>query len=65
MSASAKKKLRKEETLEEYKKKREEEIAREKIRAERRNAGLCQHCGGELKGFFSKKCVSYGKPKDY
>jgi hypothetical protein len=25
----------------------------------------CQHCGGELKGFFSKKCVSCGKPKDY
>ena len=25
----------------------------------------CQHCGGELKGFFSKKCVNCGKPKDY
>ena len=32
---------------------------------ERRKAGLCQHCGGDLKGFFSKKCVSCGKPKDY
>ena len=31
----------------------------------RRASGLCQHCGGELKGFFSKKCVSCGKPKDY
>lgn len=30
-----------------------------------RDAGLCQHCGGELKGLFSKKCVSCGKPKDY
>ena len=30
-----------------------------------RNAGCCQHCGGELRGFFSKKCVSCGKPKDY
>jgi hypothetical protein len=30
-----------------------------------RNAGRCQHCGGELKGFFSKKCVSCGKIKDY
>ena len=27
--------------------------------------GRCQHCGGELKGFFGKKCVSCGKPKDY
>ena len=46
-------------------KKREEEIAREKIRAERRNAGLCQHCGGTFKGLFTKKCTSCGKPKDY
>jgi hypothetical protein len=30
-----------------------------------RAAGLCQHCGGDLKGLFSKKCVSCGKPKDY
>jgi hypothetical protein len=30
-----------------------------------RNAGRCQHCGGELKGFFSKKCVQCGKSKDY
>lgn len=31
----------------------------------RRAAGLCQHCGGELKGVLGKKCVSCGKPKDY
>lgn len=30
-----------------------------------RQSGLCQHCGGELKGVFSKKCVACGKPKDY
>ena len=36
-----------------------------KLRQERRNAGLCQHCGGRLKGLFAKKCVSCGKPKDY
>jgi hypothetical protein len=35
------------------------------IRTQRQNAGKCQHCGGELKGLFSKKCVSCGKPKDY
>jgi alpha-tubulin suppressor-like RCC1 family protein len=23
--------------------------------------GLCKYCGGELKGFFSKKCTSCGK----
>ena len=27
--------------------------------------GLCRHCGGELKGLFSKKCVNCDKPKDY
>ena len=30
-----------------------------------RNAGRCQHCGGEMKGLFSKKCTACGKPKDY
>jgi hypothetical protein len=62
-----------EEELRIARQKREEEarIAREKqqeeqrIRNQRRNSGLCQHCGGELKGFFSKKCVSCGKSKDY
>ena len=34
-------------------------------RAPRRAAGRCQHCGGELKGLFGKKCASCGKPKDY
>ena len=45
---------------------------RERIKAQRmeqqaqwRKTGKCQHCGGELKGFFSKKCASCGKPKDY
>jgi hypothetical protein len=27
--------------------------------------GLCRHCGGKFKGFFSKKCSCCGKPKDY
>lgn len=30
-----------------------------------RNAGRCQHCGGELKGFLIKKCTHCGKTKDY
>ena len=28
-------------------------------------AGACTYCGGEFKGFFTKKCVACGKPKDY
>lgn len=53
------------------KREEEERAARQKqeeerqIAAQRRNAGLCQYCGGELKGLFSKKCVSCGRPKDY
>ena len=27
--------------------------------------GRCQHCGGEFKGLFTKKCASCGRPKDY
>lgn len=30
-----------------------------------RNAGRCQHCGGEFKGLFAKKCTACGKMKDY
>ncbi len=28
-------------------------------------AGKCQHCGGNFKGLFEKKCANCGKPKDY
>ena len=49
---------------------RQSELAMENRRIYRqkdewRTASLCQHCGGELKGFFSKKCTVCGKPKDY
>ena len=37
----------------------------EQVRAPRRQRGRCQHCGCEFKGFFTKKCVGCGKPKDY
>ena len=30
-----------------------------------RQLGLCQHCGGELKGILSKTCADCGKKKDY
>jgi len=57
-----------EERIARLKRQEEERIARMKREEEmrkRRNAGKCQHCGGDLKGLFSKKCVSCGKPKDY
>jgi len=50
------------------KREEEERIARqrhEEERRQRREAGLCQHCGGQLKGLFSKKCSSCGRNKDY
>ena len=45
-----------------------EEAARQRRLEQQRawiNAGLCQHCGSQLKGLFTKKCVSCGKEKDY
>lgn len=48
---------------------RKTKMAERKIVAEKgaqyRSKGLCQHCGGELKGLFGKKCAECGKPKDY
>lgn len=32
---------------------------------ERMKKGLCQYCGGEFKGLFTKKCSVCGKKKDY
>ncbi len=49
-----------------------EQEARMRIEAQRmaqqmqwRNTGKCQYCGGDLKGFFSKKCVNCGRAKNY
>lgn len=38
---------------------------KEKLIAERKASGLCQHCGGIFKGIFKKTCKECGKPKDY
>ena len=43
----------------------EQELENARIAANRRLNGLCQHCGGALKGMLFKKCVSCGKAKDY
>ena len=55
--------------LEETKNPTIEEIRAVLEKAKQRNVwrtnDRCQYCGGELRGFFSKKCVSCGKPKDY
>lgn len=43
-------------------------IAAEKhaeMRAQWRTSGRCQHCGGEFKGLFTKKCVQCHLEKDY
>ena len=43
-----------------------EEVERlKKLQEERRAQKLCQHCGGNFKGLFSKKCASCGRKKDY
>ena len=44
---------------------RVEKEKEENTRVQRRAQGVCQHCGGQLKGLFTKKCVNCGKPKDY
>lgn len=41
------------------------EEAEQKRKNEWRTKGLCQYCGGALKGLFTKKCQKCGKPKDY
>lgn len=51
-------------TLQETRKKQEEPKRREQQK-NWRNAGKCQHCGGSLKGFFTKKCAECGREKDY
>ena len=40
-------------------------VEEEKQKFEWRQLGCCQHCGGMLKGFFIKKCVSCCREKDY
>ena len=61
--------LEREKQAEEEKVRKEQEEIRLKEQKERqakyRQAGLCQHCGGEIKGLFVKTCVKCGKKKDY
>jgi len=57
--------------LKESEKKKEQERKITEMKAklhkqqEYRAKGLCQHCGGEFKGLFNKKCVNCGLPRDY
>lgn len=43
----------------------EEKRKLEALKAERREKGVCQYCGGEFKGWLIKKCSACGKRKDY
>ena len=55
-------------TIEKERQEKKEALQKQKeefIAQQRRNAGLCRHCGGEFKGLFTKKCINCGKPKDY
>jgi len=36
-----------------------------RVREKRRRERVCQHCGGEFKGLFTKVCTKCGKEKDY
>ena len=53
--------LEQERALKAAEEKRKEEI----LKKERRDKGVCQHCGGEFKGWLIKKCSTCGKRKDY
>ena len=50
--------------LEQLQRLKEERRAEER-KASYRRSGVCQHCGGQFKGLFTKKCSACGKPKDY
>lgn len=52
---------RRQKVLKAAEEKRQEEILKKK----RRDKGVCQHCGGEFKGWIIKKCSICGKRKDY
>lgn len=43
----------------------EEKRKEENLKKERREKGVCQHCGGEFKGWLIKKCSTCGKRRDY
>lgn len=53
--------LEQERALKAAEEKRKEEI----LKKERREKGVCQHCGGEFKGWLIKKCSTCGKRRDY
>lgn len=42
-----------------------EEIQNKLLIKNRKDQGVCQHCGGNFKGLISKRCTLCGKEKDY
>ena len=47
------------------KRQREQMQILEKLKSERRIIGVCQHCGGNFKGFLLQRCAFCGRSKDY
>ena len=71
--STAEEKEQKQKRLEEERKKKQEQAIKaaeekkksDELKAERREKGVCQYCGGEFKGWLIKKCSACGKRKDY
>lgn len=71
--STAEEKEQKQKKLEEERKEKQEQAIKaaeekrktEALKAERREKGVCQYCGGEFKGWLIKKCSVCGKRKDY
>ena len=61
-------KERRERELAEVKRREEQKrLEQQRLASERkrREDGVCQHCGGDFKGLFIKKCAACGRRKDY
>ena len=52
-------------TLEKERKTAIEQEEQRQLQSNRRQQGVCQHCGGAFKGLFTKKCSDCGIEKDY
>ena len=65
--AEIEKKERERKAREEKERQEQEGLEQQRLTLERkrREDGVCQHCGGEFKGLFMKKCAVCGQRKDY
>ena len=65
--AEIEKKEREQKAREEKERQERERLEQQRLalEKERREKGVCQHCGGDFKGLFIKKCAACGRRKDY